>query len=55
DLDYISLGLSLCIPSTCKPEDLQYGLSFINKNLTVSPLLCHTQDEPPLQTIEWIA
>ncbi|XP_069691621.1 nose resistant to fluoxetine protein 6-like [Periplaneta americana] len=47
---------SLCVPSTCTPQDLQYVLSRINKNMIVNPLLCHTKNSSrPLETIDWIA
>ncbi|XP_069691620.1 nose resistant to fluoxetine protein 6-like [Periplaneta americana] len=56
DMGTIPLFWSVCIPSTCTPQDLQYVLSKISNNLIVDPLLCHTKNsERPLATIDWIA
>ncbi|XP_069691572.1 nose resistant to fluoxetine protein 6-like [Periplaneta americana] len=55
-LGVIPLFWSICTPSTCTPQDLQYMLSKINKNFIVDPLLCHTKNSGrPLETIDWIA
>ncbi|XP_069691619.1 nose resistant to fluoxetine protein 6-like [Periplaneta americana] len=51
----IPLFWSICTPSSCTPQDLQYGLSKISPNFIVDPVLCHTRTSSrPLETIDWI-
>ncbi|XP_069691612.1 nose resistant to fluoxetine protein 6-like isoform X2 [Periplaneta americana] len=56
NLGVVPLFWSVCIPSTCTPQDLQYILSKASKNFVVDPLLCHTKNGArPLEAIDWIA
>ncbi|KAJ4443417.1 hypothetical protein ANN_05085 [Periplaneta americana] len=51
----IPLFWSICTPSSCTPQDLQYGLSKLSQNFIVDPVLCHTRTSSrPLETIDWI-
>ncbi|XP_069691598.1 nose resistant to fluoxetine protein 6-like [Periplaneta americana] len=55
NLGFLPIIQSICMPSTCTPQDLQYVLSKINKNFVVDPLLCHTKNNGrSLETIDWI-
>lgn len=52
----IPLSFSLCIPSSCTPEELQFMLSKLSDNIIVDPDLCHTsQQAVPFHTVDWIA